>query len=137
MLLSASTGVLLGVLVVHALQTLMRRPSGYGLLLAFFEAGSVIGALLMPRLRERLGTRRSLQTSAALGALATLGLAAARAPVPAAAALVLLGVATMTWNTLAVTLRQELTPATSWGVSPVRSRCSASALPPSPPRSAA
>ncbi len=109
-LLSASTGILLAVLVVHVLQVLKLTGAGYGLLVSVYAGGSVVGSLLTGRLRRRLGTNGSLRTSAVLGAASIGAFAAAPNPVLAGAALFFLGVATMLWNILAVTVRQELTP---------------------------
>jgi MFS family permease len=109
-LLAASTGVLLAVLVIHVLEFLDLPTVGYGLLIAVYAGGSVVGALLAPRLRRALGTNRCLLTSVLLGTVAISVLAVAPNVVLAGAALFVLGIATMLWNILAVTVRQELTP---------------------------
>lgn len=110
-LLAAATGILLAVLVLHVLEFLGLPPVGYGLMISVYAIGSVAGALLTAPVERRLGTSRCLLASALLGAGSIGALALAPAPVPAGGALLCLGVATMLWNTIAVTLRQELTPA--------------------------
>ncbi|MDQ1106263.1 MFS transporter [Nocardioides zeae] len=109
-LLAAATGILLAVLVIHALEHLGLPPAGYGLLISSYAVGSVAGALSTERLRNRLGVNGCLRSSALVGGGAIAGLAVAPGPAPAAVALLLLGVATMAWNTITVTVRQELTP---------------------------
>lgn len=109
-LLSAATGILLAVLVIHALEFLNLTPAGYGALISVYALGSVVGSLLTAYLQRHLGTNRSLLVSALFGAVAIGALAVAPTPVLAGGALVGLGVATMLWNTLAVTVRQSLTP---------------------------
>ncbi|WZH37338.1 MAG: MFS transporter [Microbacterium enclense] len=109
-LLAASTGVLLAVLVIHVLDVLDVPAAGYGLLIAVYAGGSVMGSLLAARLRRRLGTNRCLLISALLGTVSIAVLAVAPSAVLAGAALIVLGVATMLWNILAVTVRQEFTP---------------------------
>ncbi|MFK5583225.1 MFS transporter [Serinicoccus sp. LYQ131] len=109
-LLSAATGVLLAVLVIHTLDFLRLPPTGYGILISVYAIGSVAGSLLTSRLHRSLGTNRCLLASALLGAVTIGALALAPTPILAGCALFGLGVATMLWNTLAVTIRQELTP---------------------------
>lgn len=109
-LLSAATGILLAVLVIHALDYLDLPPTGYGFLITVYATGSAVGSLLTARLRRSLGTNRCLMTSGLLGAITIGALALAPTPALAGGALLGLGVATMLWNTLAVTVRQQLTP---------------------------
>jgi len=109
-LLAASTGVLLAVLVVHVLEFLDLPPVGYGVLISVYAGGSVAGSLFTARLRPALGTNRCLLCSALLGTVSIAVLAMAPNAVLAGVALFALGVATMLWNILAVTVRQELTP---------------------------
>ena len=84
------------------------------MLISLYAVGSVAGSLLTARLQRSLGTNRCLLAAALLGAVAIGALALAPTPALAGCALLGLGVATMLWNTLAVTIRQKLTPATCW-----------------------
>jgi MFS family permease len=110
-LLAASTGVLLAVLVIHVLEFLQLPAVGYGLLISVYAAGSVVGSLLTARFRRKLGTNRCLLIAALLGTASIAGLSVAPNAFAAGGALFALGVATMLWNILAVTIRQEFTPA--------------------------
>lgn len=109
-LLAAATGILLSVLVLHALQTLGLPAAGYGGLISLYAAGSLVGAVATPPLNRHLGTRTCLLLAAAVGALSIAALAAATIVLTAAASLMALGVAAMLWNTTTVTIRQQSTP---------------------------
>lgn len=109
-ILSAATGILMAVLVIHILVVLDLPPAWYGGMISVYAIGGVAAALMTARLKRALGTNRCLMGAALLGAVAIGALALARGPVVAGGALMVLGVATMTWNTLAVTIRQELAP---------------------------
>jgi MFS family permease len=62
-------------------------PAGYGGLLTFMGLGAIAGAMLMPRLRGRLGANRMTVAASLLLAASMLGLALAHSFVAAAAAL--------------------------------------------------
>ncbi len=89
---------------------------GYGLLLAVFGVGSVIGALAVPRLRARFGVERVVSGAHALFALAICGLAASYNFWAAGTAM---GLAGLAWTGVLVNLNvtvQLLAPA------PIRGR---------------
>ena len=65
----------------------------YGLLLAAFGLGSIVSALLLPRLRNRFALDRILAVGAIVEAAAFLGLSAAKAPWQAGLLLFLAGAA--------------------------------------------
>lgn len=109
-ILSSATGILMAVLVIHILVFLGLQPAWYGAMISVYAIGGVAAALLTARLKRAFGTNRCLMGAALLGAVSIGTLALARGPVLAGCALIALGVATMTWNTLAVTIRQELAP---------------------------
>jgi len=109
-LLAAATGILLAVLVLHALETLRLPEAGYGVLITIYAVGSLGGAAISPQLRRRVDSKRSLMLAAALGAASIGTLALGTHIALAAVALAALGVATMVWNVTAMTLRQEATP---------------------------
>lgn len=85
-------------LPLYAREQLALGPAGYGLLLGFFGAGAVAGGLVLPGLRARIGAQRITTVSAlgyavalfALGAVPSLGMAAAALVVAGAGWLALL-----------------------------------------------
>ncbi len=84
--------------------------AAYGVLLGAIGAGAVAGALLMPRLRQRLGSEALAFAAALLTAVATLALALAASLAVGGALLALAGAA---WITVLTTLN-----ATAQGVLP-------------------
>lgn len=67
--------------------------TGYGLLLGSFGLGSILSAVLLPRLRNRYALDRILALGALIGALAFAGLSQARVPWQAAVCLFFSGMA--------------------------------------------
>lgn len=110
-ILSTATGILMAILVIHILVFLGLPPAWYGVMISVYAIGGVAAALMTARLKRTFGTNRCLMAAALLGAISIGALALATGPVLAGCALMALGVATMSWNTLAVTIRQELAPA--------------------------
>lgn len=109
-LLAASTGMLLAVLVLHVVDALDAPDSAYGLLFTLYAGGSLAAAAAVPKVHERWGTRRCLITSASLGAVSLLIVAWGPTVIYAATGMVILGGATMLYNIIAVTVRQQRTP---------------------------
>ena len=109
-LLAASTGMLLAVLVLHAVDALGGPQSSYGLLFTLYAGGGLAASTAVPSAHARWGARRCLMVSAALGAVSLLVVARGTTVVYAAVGMVLLGVATMLYNIVAVTVRQQRTP---------------------------
>ncbi len=88
-------------LPLYAREQLALGPAGYGLLLAFFGGGAVVGGLLLPGLRLRFGAQR-VTTLSALAYGASMLLLGALPVLPAAApALVVAGAG---WMALLTTL---------------------------------
>ena len=109
-LLAASTGMLLAVLVLHVIDAL-RAPQGtYGLLFTLYAGGSLAAAAFFTKVHRRWGTRRCLIASASLGAVSLLIVGWGTTVIHAATGMILLGVATMLYNIIAVTVRQQRTP---------------------------
>ncbi|MGH3332018.1 MAG: MFS transporter [Nocardioidaceae bacterium] len=109
-LLAASTGMLLAVLVLHVVDALHGSQSSYGLLFTLYAGGGLAASAVAPRAHARWGTRSCLIVSASLGAVGLLVIAWGTTVSYAAVGLVLLGVATMLYNIIAVTVRQQTTP---------------------------
>jgi MFS family permease len=109
-LLAASTGMLLAVLVLHVVDTLHGSESSYGLLFTLYASGGLAISTVVAQAHARWGTRRCLILSAALGAMSLLIVALGTTVTYAAVGMVLLGIATMIYNVIAVTVRQQRTP---------------------------
>ena len=83
---------------------------GFGVIMASFAAGGLLGSLVAEQVERRLGRRRVilLVTVAWVGIMALPLLTAE--PLPIALGLGLLGVLIMWWNVITVSLRQRITP---------------------------
>lgn len=109
-LLTVGTAAMLGVFVLYVQRTLQVPNLAYGAFMAVYAAGSLAGAAVGPRVVDRLGLLRTAQLAATAGAVAFTGLGLSRRWWLAGLFLLVLGVATMSWNISAVTLRQRVTP---------------------------
>lgn len=109
-LLAASTGMLLAVLVLHLVDALDGPQSSYGLLFTLYAGGSLAAATAVPGAHTRWGTRTCLMVAASLGAISLLVIAWGATVIYAATGMVLLGIASMFYNIVSVTVRQQRTP---------------------------
>jgi MFS family permease len=109
-LLAASTGMLLAVLVLHVVDTLHASQSSYGLLFTLYATGGLAISTVAAGAHARFGTRRCLILAASLGAVSLLIVALGATVIQAAIGMVLLGIATMLYNVIAVTVRQQRAP---------------------------
>ena len=109
-LLAASTGMLLAVLVLHVIDALHGPQSSYGPLFTLYAGGSLAASTAVPAAHGRWGTRRCLLGASSLGAISLLVVARGTTVIHAAVGMVLLGIATMVYNIIAVTVRQQRTP---------------------------
>jgi MFS family permease len=109
--LNASFAAAEAVLVLYALEVLHVGTLGYGLLLTLVAVGGLAGTVLAPRLLRWLGLRALLSTvGLAQGAmLVGVGLGSSRAMM--VLALLVVGVSSMVWNVVTVSLRQRVVPA--------------------------
>src|SRR5205823_3275566 len=96
--------------VLYARRVLGLGPAGYGLLVAGFAVGGVIGAVLAPRVAEALGAGRAMLLAWAGTAAAVGGLALARSGLVAGVFVGLYGLAASLWDVTTVSLRQALVP---------------------------
>jgi MFS family permease len=78
-------------LPLYAREQLSLGPAGYGVLLGFFGVGAVIGGLLLPGVRQRLGAERMATWSTVLFAASQLTLGRSHALVAAGASLLVAG----------------------------------------------
>lgn len=108
------------VFAVFVLYAVAPGPMGltevqFGLLLTASGAGSLVGAVLVERVERRLGIAWTLLVSQLTFAGTFLVIALTADVVAVAAAFVLSGVASMTWNVTNVSLRQRFIPAELYG----------------------
>lgn len=101
---------LVAILVLYAQRVLGLSSVWYGVLIACFAVGGVVGALLAPRIAAKIGERTALLI--AIGgcgtAVAVMGLVGTFAV--AAVAIAVYGAAQSLWNLVTVTVRQTLVP---------------------------
>ena len=97
-------------LVLYASRVLGLDERGYAFLLSLLAVGAIAGSLVAARVRVRFGTVRTLGAAgAAMGA--GFVVPATTSSLPATiAALIAGGAASMVWNIVTVTARQELVP---------------------------
>lgn len=97
-------------LVLYASRVLGLDERGYAFLLSLLAVGAIAGSLVAARARGRFGTVRTLGAAgAAMGA--GFVVPATTSSLPATiAALIAVGAASMVWNVVTVTARQELVP---------------------------
>ncbi|MDH6121112.1 MFS family permease [Kitasatospora sp. GAS204A] len=103
-------GGVLAVLVLYAREVLRLGAVGYGLLVAAFAVGGVLGSLAAPRLGRLLGTRWTLLVTMLGSGLALTVAGLTGSWLPAGCATVGYGALSMAWGVLAVSLRQDLVP---------------------------
>lgn len=98
------------ILVLFARQRLGLGAVGYGVLLTALAVGAFLGSLVVARLGRLLGPAGTLAAGLGLLALSRIGLAFTTAPVLAALALLVSGVAVPVFNVVGVPTRQRLVP---------------------------
>lgn len=108
----ASVGYMLpfSILVLFAQERLGLDGTGYGLLLAFSALGGLLGSVLAPRLRRRLGYRRVIIASLLLATATLTGLGLTEDPFLAGGLLALYILHAVVWGICATSLRQRLVP---------------------------
>ncbi|MBI4499412.1 MAG: MFS transporter [Chloroflexi bacterium] len=99
------------IMVLFAQERLGLGPQGYGVLVAAYGVGGVLGSLVAHRVIARLGAGRTLRIAMLIEAAVPAALALTRAPLLAGAILVFFGVHAVVWGALLTSLRQDLTPA--------------------------
>lgn len=114
-LINLVTTVAVALLVLYTRDVLHLGSLGYGLLVAAFAVGGVLGSLLAGRLATVLGSRPALLSALVLGAGGATGMALAGHPVPAGIAVGVFGAANGLWGVVAVSLRQSLVPDALFG----------------------
>ena len=102
--------MVMGVLVLYATRILGLTPAAYGLFLAVVAVGNVVGALVAPRLSERVGPVHLLVGAGIASGVAYVGLGAAPNAQAAAALLAVEAVAVACGSVVSVSLRQSTVP---------------------------
>ena len=107
-----ASSALIAVLPLYAVEPgpMGLSGGGFGLLLAIFAAGSVLGSLVVDRLERRLGRRGTLLLAAATFPLNGLVLAVTTSVAWVAAAFLLGSALNIGWNVITVSLRQRIVP---------------------------
>ncbi|MFZ0627263.1 MAG: MFS transporter [Acidimicrobiia bacterium] len=101
---------IIAVFVLYAQDILGVSDSGFGVLLAALGVGGLAGALLAPRIVSALGSGNTLRASLLAQIAGTAAFGFVSSPWAAGALLVVFGMLITTWNVVAVSLRQSLTP---------------------------
>lgn len=109
--LNASFAAAEAVLVLYALEVLHLSTVGYGLLLTLVALGGLVGTVLAPALLRRLGLRTMLAGVGLLQGVMLLGVGLTSSRVMAVVAMLLVGLSSMAWNVVTVSLRQRIVPA--------------------------
>jgi MFS family permease len=97
-------------LVLLATQTLHLSARGYGLLLAASAIGSVLGGLVNARVVARIGALPALVTALVANVCLFVAIGGSPNAVVLGGLLALNGFATMLWNVVSVSLRQQIVP---------------------------
>ncbi|MFI7598339.1 MFS transporter [Actinoplanes sp. NPDC049681] len=101
--------------VLYARDRLGLGSVGYGTLLTAFAVGGLLGSVLAPRLIRTVGAAVLLRAGLLVEVALHATLAATTTPVVAAVMIVVFGVHTMVWGTVAWTLRQRAVPSSLYG----------------------
>ena len=83
---------------------------GFGLLMATFAVGGLVGSVVVERVEARLGRSNILFLTVLVSALAMAIPLVTSEALPVAAGLATLGLLFMMWNVITVSLRQRITP---------------------------
>lgn len=108
-------GMVNGVLVLFAAQTLGLSTAGYGLLVTFESAGGLLGGLLARPVGDWLGTWWTLRTTIFAAALSPLLIGLARTPTATFAIVALEGFSIAIWGVVSLSVRQRRIPAEMLG----------------------
>lgn len=96
--------------VIYAAQRLGLPPVGYGVLLAVWAAGGLLGTVVAARLRDRFGPATLLRAGLLIEVTTEAVLAVTRIPWVAGAVLFVFGVHTTVWGVITLSIRQRLVP---------------------------
>jgi MFS family permease len=114
-LLNVALAATNAVLVLYALSRLRVSPAWYGVLLAGYSLGGLVGSSVATRLRRLTGTTGCLIISLVSMGGSYIVVAETRDPYLAVVMFAVSGFALLLWNVLTVSLRQRITPADRLG----------------------
>ena len=103
------------VFALFALGPMGLGAAGYGVFLALFGVGSLVGTTIAAPVERRLGTARTLLVSAFIGSLTYFVPALTAHPLPIGVAIVVAGTTALTWGVVNVSLRQRFVPREIYG----------------------
>jgi len=109
--LNATFAAAEAVLVLYALEVLHLGTVGYGLLLTLVALGGLAGTVLAPGLLRRLGLRAMMVGVGLVQGVLLVGVGLSSSRVMVVVAMLLLGVTSMVWNVVTISLRQRIVPA--------------------------
>jgi MFS family permease len=117
MLGAASIGGILGVsiFVQFAIETLHVSERWYGALLALMALGAIVGGLIGDRVVKRLGRSASMRFSFLVFGVAAIGMGVSPNYWVVAAFSFVEAIATVVWNIVSVSLRQQIIPGHLFG----------------------
>jgi len=98
------------ILVLFALEDLKLYSVGFGLLLAGFAVGGILGSVVATRVSRLIGPGAVFVSALLVGALALAGVGATSDPLVAGALLAVEGAVFTIFNIVAITLRQAIVP---------------------------
>ena len=101
---------IVSIFVLYAQDILEVSDTVYGLLLASLGVGGLLGAVLGPRMVKRIGSGNTLRLSVAIQTIALTVFALTSNGWIAGFSMAVFGSQITSWNVVAVSLRQELTP---------------------------
>jgi predicted MFS family arabinose efflux permease len=97
--------------VLYAQERLGLGPTGFGMLVATYGMGGVLGSMVAHRIVRRLGASRTLRMAIVVEMLVPAALALTENAVLAGVVFTVFGFHAIVWGAVLVSLRQELTPA--------------------------
>jgi MFS family permease len=98
------------IMVLFAQERLGLGPTGYGILIAMYGVGGVLGSLVARRVIGWLGAGRTLRIAVIIEAATPAAIALSSEPIMVGALLAFFGCHAIVWGALLSSLRQELTP---------------------------
>jgi MFS family permease len=98
------------IMVLFAQERLGVGPAGYGILIAMYGVGGILGSVAARRVIGRLGAGRTLRVAVIIEAATPAAIALTSEPIVVGAVLAFFGFHAIVWGALLSSLRQELTP---------------------------
>jgi len=109
-LMNLTLGAAVAILVLYSQERLGLGSTGFGLLIACLAVGGIAASLVAERVVAWLGSATTMRVGLLIEASTHLVLALTRSALVAGGILALFGFHAMMWNTVSISLRQELIP---------------------------